>query len=164
MSNKTSATIGAVSVILAAIITSPWVIPEFLKHEKSKHFVNIESRQQSIEGAWSGTNIQRTSTNHGRTIELSPNFRLNGNLIEGSSLVAWQDNGKNNTIEVILDGGYINSSHLEINYRAKDPKIVNYGIMFLRLNSSGDQLRGEMIGFGHESESIISGAVHLEKL
>lgn len=164
MSNKTSATIGAVSVILAAIITSPWVIPEILKHEKSKHFVNIESRQQSIEGSWSGNNIQRTPTGPGRTIELSPNFRLNGNLIEGSSLVRWQSNGRENTIEVVLDGGYINSNHLEINYRAKDSKIVNYGTMFLRLNSSGNLLQGEMIGFGHESESIISGAVHLEKL
>ena len=129
---------------------------------ESKDYLSVtKSGRRSIKGAWRGITHQRKdSTGKPIEVDLSVEFYTRGKIIKGRSRVR----GGGAELNVTFQGGFVSDTHLSLRYNAKDSSKVNFGYCLLTYNAEGKQLKGEMIGYGHLSERIVSGEMELRRI
>lgn len=159
-----SGIIGASATLIVGLFSTPFIINYFIDRNKLKIYIKKPPRIGSLTGNWSGSTIQVQGIG-GSSMESSLNVTFNnkGSLIKGITIVSWVENGENKSMKINFEGGFISENYIRILYQHIDTDIQNYGVNFLKLNASGNVLEGEITGFGHRSESIISGKTTISK-
>lgn len=163
-SNIIAGIIGASATLIGAFISSPYIIKFFLNKEKSKIYIQNPSRIKWIKGGWSGQTIQDmgiSGTN--MPVDLNISFDITDNLIVGKAKVSWKENTVDKSIHVDCEGGFVSENFVRVLYQYHSTEIQNYGVMFLELDAGGDILKGNMVGYGHRSKSIVKGTTYLRK-
>jgi hypothetical protein len=49
------------------------------------------------------------------------------------------------------------SSYLRLDYVSRDPGVIEFGTLLLKLPSTGDKLKGKYVSFGPITEELVNG-------
>ncbi len=159
-----AALIGAGATLLVGVISTPWLSKYLTIRKYQRIYLKQPLRISCLEGKWTGNTSQNfgvSGTN--MTSTLTVDIKIKKNIIHGRSIINWVENGKYNSIEVGFEGGFISENFIRILYQPNKENIQNFGVVFLKLNSSGDSLTGMVVGYGHRIESIFFGNSELKK-
>jgi hypothetical protein len=159
-----SGIIGALATLIVGIISSPWISNYFIERNKSKIYIKRPNRLSCLSGNWSGTTIQKKGIDgKDMLVEIDVTFLNKNNLITGKTIVKWKEKIEKKSLVIDFEGGFISENFVRLFYQHKNSEIQNYGIIFLKLNASGNILEGDMIGFGNRYENIITGKTIITK-
>ena len=148
--------IGALGTILA-----PLIVIYIQKKRAEKNLIELpESRKDALAGKWIGKMNQRKWLDK-ENIEFDVEFilKLHEKVVFGIGKY------KVNGVDVSLKGkgGFQNSRFLVFEYRNSDPYMLHFGSTILELSTNGQTLSGEFVGFGKETEDIVSGTLVFNK-
>jgi hypothetical protein len=121
-----------------------------------------QEHMEAINGTWKGVVIERGKLKY----PMKANLRLvvldDGiPKIEGRADYDIEDH---KDLSVKFDGRFLDGfERLQLDYRNEDPKILNYGVVLLRLSTDGNRLEGEFMEFNHLDVDMISGTISIEK-
>lgn len=159
-----SALIGAGGTIITGLISSPILSKIFVAKNQNKIYLKESTFQKSIIGEWSGKNIQDYGISGEKMeVQLMAEFNVKRKKITGTITVIWYEDQNKIQTKLICQGGFISNNHIHILYHSQIEGVQNYGLSFFRINSSGNQIDGAMIGYGHRLEKIIRGEILLTK-
>lgn len=159
-----SGLIGAGATIIAALLSSPLITKSIIAKNKSKIYIQNSSLKEAISGQWYGKNIQEVGVSgSGMEVLINCQFETLKKGFIGTMMITWQENGSAHQLNLNCEGGFLSENHIRLTYVNDSQNIQNFGVSFLRLNSSGDELKGAMIGYGHRFEQIIKGEITLIK-
>jgi len=158
------------STIIAAIIGASALIlinlmnRIFIYFSESIKYMSIsKSRRKTLENyKWMGE-----AADIGKTSEESFKYSFNGvfktskRKIKGTADIIRSDK---ETYQIEYYGGMISDSFIRLNYHNKDKSVLRYGVLFLKLSSTGDQINGKFLGYGSVEENFVEGEVYLERM
>ena len=122
-----------------------------------------KSRRKALESAkWIGEGVDLGKVNK-EIFEYSFNgiFKTSKRKIKGTADIIRSDK---TTYQIEYYGGMISDSFIRLNYHNKDKSVLRYGVMFLKLSSTGDEINGKFLGYGTLQENIVEGEVHLKRM
>ena len=129
---------------------------------ENKRFAAVSAmRRKQVAGAWRGVTKQAEGP-AGEPIEvqLYVEFKISWRRIRAEARVV----GGGTELHIQSRGGFINDEYMVLNYRSRDPAIVNFGTGLLRLHANGKRMSGLVVGYGSEREGMIHGQVEYEKI
>jgi hypothetical protein len=138
--------------------TVPFVVLFFDKQKQNSIYVKLDStRREKIEGNWSGKFLGHDILNkEERRLDL--NLKVKRREITGEAFIKVSE-----VLHTLnLKGGFRNDRFLILGY--DNSQVVQFGTMVLELKSTNDKLIGKLVGFGHLSETTISGEVLFQKV
>ena len=144
-----------------------------------------DKRRQTLEGRWEGTGTQFLSGDDKKKLGTNSLFKkfpahlnlsVNGRTINGtlditslkyvnkskSKSVNANDSSdpiatEHKEISYSLSGNMVASNYLRLDYVSRDPAVIEFGTLLLRLPSAGGELEGKYISFGPLTERLVSG-------
>lgn len=147
---------------VAGTFIVPFIVLLIERRGDDKIYVNItKSRKANIEGKWSGRFIGAPGDkiNANETI-FEVNLRVGKKRVNGElNIIGEHFKGQN---KITVGGGFRNDRFLILNYNSYN--LLQFGTIVLELKPTNDKLIGKLVGFGHISETTVSGGVFLEKL
>ncbi|MGB4847027.1 MAG: hypothetical protein WBP41_03865 [Saprospiraceae bacterium] len=154
---STLITLSSVTVTVISVLIALYQIANY-----SADYVNIGSkRKKALKGNWFGKFKQHNLINGS---ELSGDMKLTLNskrkLITGDIDLFQQYFNKHDFL--IVKGGMRNERYLILQYRNLNDNIIQFGFMFLEFSSNCKRLSGKIVGYGPESEKIVSADVQFE--
>jgi len=160
-----SAIIGASGTLFTGLATSPLLSKMFVEKNKNKYYIKNSTFKKSLEVEWMGKNIQKKGIS-GENMEvfLKTNFKIKRKKITGLITIRWYECSNEYQTNLSFEGGFISNSYIQLLYKSENENIENFGVSFFKINSSGSQLIGAMIGYGHRKEEIIQGEIKLNKV
>lgn len=102
----------------------------------------------------------------GRTINgtleissLNVEDEVNGRPINGQGNSNYIDHHitKHTEISYNLTGNMVASNYLRLDYVSRDPAVIEFGTLLLRLPSAGGELEGKYVSFGPLTERLVNG-------
>ena len=106
---------------------------------------------RALPGNWDGT-VQEAGLS---PYKITLNFELRGKLIKGTGTF------ETRTIEVT--GSFYDDRFLRLDYKNKDPAIIQYGLAILELLPTANKLEGKFLGYGPIAKRLVAGGITLEK-
>jgi hypothetical protein len=144
-----------------------------------------DQRRQTLEGRWEGTGTQILSKDDRKKLETENQLKIfpahlslsvNGRTINGTldiTSLRYDNKLKSKTVNandspdpiVIehkeisynLSGNMVANNYLRLDYVSRDPAVIEFGSLLLRLPSTGGKLEGKYISFGPLTERLVSG-------
>lgn len=154
------------SIIIVAIITgvfglvTPIVVVltrYFVKQRRlSKH---SQERQNAAHGSWGGQMIQRRWRD--RTdieFEIVAQISSRQSVVQATFICRVDDD---DVMYLSATGNLRSDQYLVLQYQNSEPAVLQFGYGILRLSSDTRELSGEFVGYGVNSEDVVSGTVHL---
>ena len=142
--------IGAVGIIIGtigAVIVKTFVENRFLSKVSKNRKGNLQNR-------WKGQVTQADSDN----FEFEMTLQVRRRKISGTGIIR----GVPDKL-VVLEGGYRNDRFLKMDYHNQNKGIIQFGSFIFELSANNSELNGEFLGFGPNTQKIISGKVSLTK-
>lgn len=156
------------SKIMAAIIAatatllSPLLV---LFVQEKRQYLPIsgmkKSRLLAWIGDWNGNFIQDRGPNNDTInvkLELI-SFVVKNRKISGIAKYNWE----NCPVTLSLEGKFIANDTVELKYEDSDDRIVRHGTIMLKMSSDAKEIQGAFLGFGAESETIVTGSIKLKR-
>ncbi|MBU1101949.1 MAG: hypothetical protein KKA84_16250 [Bacteroidetes bacterium] len=124
--------------------------------------VITRGRQYSLEGLWKGKYTQDNKTGGNKLegemrLSLSPGRKKVIGIVTITSYYYKKD------YEFIVDGGFKADRFLFLNYWNKNDSVTQFGNIILELTSNAEILKGRFIGYGPESEKIVTAQIVFNK-
>lgn len=154
-----------ITVISTVITIISILIATYQVYQNSKDYINFSSkRRKAIEGKWAGTYSQnnKISDTHVEG-EFAVDLKIRGKRVIGIIDVKTPSLSVEDRI-LIVEGGFRDERFLSLSYKNKQGEIMQFGYMMFELSPNGKNLKGKFLGFGPESEQVISGDTILKKL
>ena len=159
--------IGAISTILAAVI-SPYISENLKNKRRNSLFPQPpNARKGSLEGSWNGYYDQKTGHNellhkHSSALTFKYNNKeytgtMKGNLSNNSS--KYDKVFNTNIFNVIFDGRII-----KFDYVNRDSTVIQLGTVYGILSSNGQNIQGYFLGYGQDTEDFVRGSVFFKKI
>jgi hypothetical protein len=121
-------------------------------------------RQVTLEGEWRGVANQPLSAYGPVQMEAKLSFMFVGSVLRGTFGVAFPtpDGPIPMDFDAACDMFY--DRFIQLNYRSRDPSMVQFGAIVLDIDDMGKTVRGSYVGYGALSQMIVSGTVQLNKV
>lgn len=164
--------VGGVCTILASVLT---VYVKRYIDERDTHQLS-NARQRQVEGRWSGAFLQRpadeepaasnaasdpaSETRTERLGEHDAEFDLQyeNRTVRGTGWFVSSTGRK----DFLVTGHFHDENHVQLSYSSRRDGVKQYGVALLRLSADCTTLTGQFIGYGVNTEEIISGRIQLE--
>lgn len=172
----------AVLGIIGTFIASPLAVQIYNQFQLP---AISDQRRQTLEGRWEGTGTQILSDDDRKKLETDNQSKIfpahlslsvNGRTINGTlDITSLKYANKPKTkpvnanhspdpiviehkeISYNLSGNMVANNYLRLDYVSRDPAVIEFGTLLLRLPSSGGKLEGKYISFGPITERLVSG-------
>jgi|SRR5262245_3883744 len=155
--------LSTIIAILGAVCTlaSP-IIALLVKEKRQNRLLETitSSRRKAIEGNWKITCIQEIKGEgvpDGFTGTLS--FEAGQKIVKGK--IAYE-HYKRGPAVLNLKGGFYNDRFLKLEYENEIYRVIQFGVIILELSANGSTLRGRLLGFGADSEMLVTGKITAE--
>jgi hypothetical protein len=149
--------------ILGAVCTlaSP-IIALLIKEKRQNRLLQTitSSCRKAIEGNWKLTcihEIKGEGIPDGFTGVLS--FEAGQKIVKGK--IAYENYKRGPTV-LKLKGGFYNDRFLKLEYENEVYRIIQFGVIILELSANGSTLRGRLLGYGPESEMLVTAKITAE--
>jgi len=153
--------------IISIIITLISILIAFYQIQQSvKGFVkSTNSRKSALMGEWKGkynqNNMREDKEVGGDLVFIfdSVKRKIKGYILYDG------DEVKNIPHNQRLDfqGGFRDSRYISLEYQTNNKSKIQYGNFILELSPTGNRIEGKFVGYGDESEDIVTGDVKLIK-
>ncbi len=172
----------AVLGIIGTFIASPLAVQMYNQFQLP---AISDKRRQTLEGRWEGIGTQFLSNDDKMKLKTKNQFikfpahlnlsvngrKINGTLditslkydnkSQGKSVNANDSSAptaiEHKEISYSLSGNMVASNYLRLDYVSRDPAVIEFGTLLLRLPSTGGELEGKYISFGPLTERLVSG-------
>lgn len=144
-----------------------------------------DKRRLTLEGRWEGTGIQLLTKEDqqllgtkDKILEFPAHLYISvrGRTINGTLDIVnltYEDQQKNTSTEpsqsskhllrghkevsYTLTGNMVASNFIRLDYVSRDPAVIEFGTLLLRLPSTGGKLKGKYVSFGPITEQLVNG-------
>jgi hypothetical protein len=172
----------AVLGIIGTFIASPLAVQMYNQFQLP---VISDKRRQTLEGKWEGTGKQLLSDEDKKRLKTTKlikefpahlSLSVNGRTINGTldiTNLTYDNNSKSKPVNAIdspdpiviehkeisytLSGNMVASNYLRLDYVSRDPAVLEFGTLLLRLPSTGGKLEGKYVSYGPITERLVSG-------
>jgi len=146
--------VGGIATICAAII--PLLVKS--RNEKRLFYPISRDRRKALTGKWEGIVVQQTNTENKLSFKVQLDIEIKGRKLIGNGTLI------NDTIyNVELEGSFRNDRFLKMDYRNKEPQVIQFGSFIFHLSDDARGLKGLFVGYGHLSKSILHGHCEFHK-
>lgn len=98
-----------------------------------------------IEGQWNGSQkIDASEKSEAHEIEAILNINQKAHSIDGSFLMQYKSDSRNNTLEFRVDG-YMWEGYVTLNFTPKDRRVTSYATALFKLHDGGFMLMGYIL-------------------
>jgi hypothetical protein len=118
----------------------------------------VKGRRKAIIGTWVGS-ISQTIDNIPTSYNLEITFTADKKIVKGDASFISPSTGK--TIKLKFIGGFLYERFIKFDYHNPDELIIQFGNAILDLSSDGKTLIGKFVGFGSNTNKIVTGEVKL---
>ena len=149
--------------IFSLIITSISIGVAFYQIQESyKDFIfSTKLRNEALKGEWVGS-YNQTNLIEG---EMTFIFKKVKRIKKGEILYKPHNLANINYYQKLsFTGGFKDNRYISLTYISSDNSKIQFGNFILELSSTGKELKGKFVGFGDESNAVISGDVLLKKI
>jgi hypothetical protein len=144
-----------------------------------------DRRRKTLEGRWEGSGTQVLSEDDKKKVNTNKNIKkfpahlilsVKGRTIHGTldiTSIKYVNDSKSRPagssappeptvsehkeISYSLSGNMVASNYLRLDYVSRDPAVIEFGTLLLRLPSTGGKLEGKYVSFGPITERLVSG-------
>jgi hypothetical protein len=123
-------------------------------------------RGNLIEGPWQGI-VKQTVLPENEEIQYSitMNLRADRDQIIGDVRIEVpepvRDNESRSFIEFMVTGGLLYDRFVQLTYKARDPRMIQFGSSVFEIDDRGMTMSGPYIGYGTKSRQITTGSIRL---
>ncbi len=154
-----AALIGAVATISATLLT--FSLTQYAQTRKYVH--QPSERRAALMGTWEGIETQYIGL--GATpvpIYARLTLEVSERKVSGE-YYARLDGPPKREGTFLVDGGFLENRFLKLDYRSKDPSKAYFGTLLLILNTDGDQLEGQVVGYSGDRNVIGASTLKLKR-
>lgn len=172
----------AVLGIIGTFIASPLAVQIYNQFQLP---AISDKRRQTLEGKWEGTGRQLLSDEDKKRLETNNPIKefpahlslsVNGRTINGTldiTNLKYDNKSKGKSfnandlpdpivtehkeVSYSLSGNMVASNYLRLDYVSRDPAVIEFGTLLLRLPSTGGKLEGKYVSFGPITERLVNG-------
>ena len=172
----------AVLGLIGTFIASPLAVQIFNQNQLP---AISDMRRKTLEGRWEGYGTQILSAVDKQKVGTQSNIKkfpahlnllIKGRTISGTLdilNIKYADSDKRATgstgkpsdpdirehkeISYSLSGNMVASSYLRLDYVSRDPGVIEFGTLLLKLPSTGGKLKGKYVSFGPITEELVNG-------
>ncbi len=125
-------------------------------------------RGNVIDGTWTGT-VNQEHGPTGKPIEykITFNLKVRKEQIAGDMQVEVpseiREDETDTQVEFVVTGGLLYDRFVQLTYKAKDPRVIQFGSSMFEIDDRGLKMSGPFIGYGSKSKRIISGFMKTKK-
>jgi len=120
----------------------------------------IVGRRRALIGTWKG-NILQDNSQFGEAL-LTMTFSSSGKVIEGDCELIYPI--ENQLIKLRFTGGFYHERFVKFDYTNLDELVVQFGAAILTLAADGKSLEGRFVGYGSQTNGIVSGTVLMHRI
>lgn len=119
----------------------------------------LADRRHALSGKWEGMFSQELGHQQ-VTGTFATIFEF---TVKRTRVMAVADYKRQGLVRLTMSGRFLNSRYILVTYRNSDPRIVQFGTMYLVANDRFNEITGRFLGHGNVSEQLVTGTIRLHR-